>query len=142
MMHSMDHGEGPRELLERFRRAAIDQSVEDLSGLYAVDAVHEFPFNRPGVPARLEGREEIAAFMVTGWRRGALKYENYRTIALHETADPQTIVVEQEAVGRSEAGREFALPNIVVLTVIDGEIAHFRDYVNVLAVNDAVSDSE
>jgi hypothetical protein len=28
---------------------------------------------------------------------------------------------------------EFALPNIVVLTAHDGEIAHLRDYVNILA---------
>lgn len=47
---------GAREVLERFRQAAISQSVDDMSRLYAVDAVHEFPFTRPGLPSRLEGR--------------------------------------------------------------------------------------
>jgi hypothetical protein len=44
------------QILERMRAAAIAQSASELEQLYAVDAVHEFPFNRPGVPSRLGGR--------------------------------------------------------------------------------------
>jgi hypothetical protein len=38
------------EILERFRAAAIAQSASEMGQLYAVDAVHEFPFTRPGLP--------------------------------------------------------------------------------------------
>lgn len=124
---------GPRDVLERLRAAAIDQSVADLRRLYTVDAVHEFPFTRPGLPTRLEGRDEIVNWIAEGWRTSALRYERYRTIAIHTTGDPATIVVEQEAVGR-----DFTLPNIVVLTARDGQIAHLRDYVNVLAAMAAI----
>jgi ketosteroid isomerase-like protein len=127
-----------REILQRFRQAAIEQSVEGMTGLYAVDAVHEFPFTRPGVPARLAGRHEIVDFMVAHWTVSPLKYESYRTLAIHDTADPNTIIVEQEVVGTSSATGPFLLPNIVVLTVSDGQIAHFRDYVNVLAAAEAI----
>ncbi len=34
---------GAREVLERLRRAAISQSADDMSRVYAVNAVHEFP---------------------------------------------------------------------------------------------------
>jgi ketosteroid isomerase-like protein len=121
---------GARDVLERFRRAAIRQSVDDMRRLYAV---HEFPFTRPGVPPRLEGREEIVAFMAARWSSGPLRFDRYRTLAIHDTSDPNTIVVEQEALGTRPAGGPFALPNIVVVTVQDGQITHLRDHVNVLA---------
>jgi ketosteroid isomerase-like protein len=124
---------GPREVLERFRQAAIDQSADDMGRVYAVDAVHEFPFTRPGVPSRLEGRDEILNWIAAGWKANPLKYERYRTLAIHDTNDPETIIVEQEAIGTSASTGEFTLPNIVVLTVRNGQIAHLRDYVNVLA---------
>ncbi|WP_433710640.1 nuclear transport factor 2 family protein [Nocardia sp. CA-084685] len=127
-----------REILQRFRQAAIEQSAEGMTGLYAVEAVHEFPFTRPGVPARLVGRQEIVDFMVANWTVSPLKYESYRTLAIHDTADPNTIIVEQEVVGTSSATGPFLLPNIVVLTVSGGQIAHFRDYVNVFAAGEAI----
>jgi ketosteroid isomerase-like protein len=121
---------GAREVLERFRQAAIGQSADDRSRVYAV---HEFPFTRPGVPSRLEGREEIVGFMAAGWSAGPLKYERYRTLAIYDTGDPDTVIVEQGALGTSASSGEFALPNIVVLTVRNGQIVHRRDYVNVMA---------
>ncbi|QUQ62618.1 nuclear transport factor 2 family protein [Kutzneria sp. CA-103260] len=119
---------GPRAVLEQFRQAVVDQSADALSRLYATDAVHEFPFTRPGLPSRLDGRDEIMRWSTSMWHNNSVRYERYRTRAVHDTADPDTIIVEQEAVGA-----DFALPNIVVLTVRDGQIAHLRDYVNILA---------
>jgi ketosteroid isomerase-like protein len=129
---------GARAVLERYRRAAVEQSVEDLERLYAVDAVHEFPFTRPGLPSRLEGREEIVTWIAGTWQASALKYEHYRTIAIHDTTDPHTIVVEQEAVGTSTTTGDFTLPNLFVLTVRDGRIIRLRDYVNILAAAAAI----
>src|ERR1700722_3900163 len=79
---------GPRELLERLRQAAITQSADDLGRLYALDAVHEFPFTRAGVPSRLTGRDEIVDWIASGWKAYPLKYERYRTLAIHDTSDP------------------------------------------------------
>ncbi len=129
---------GAREVLERFRQAAISQSVDDMSRLYAADAVHEFPFTRPGLPSRLEGRDEIVTWIAAGWKATSLKYERYRTLAIHNTGDPETIIVEQEALGTSTSTGEFALPNIVVLTVYNGQITRLRDYVNIPAAAAAI----
>ena len=129
---------GPHEVLERWRQAAVDQSIDGMTRIYAADAVHEFPFAYPGVPSRLEGRNEIVNWIAAGWQAAPLKYERYRTLAVHDTGDPGTIVVEQEALGTSTVTGEFALPNIVVLTARDGRIAHLRDYVNVLAAAAAI----
>ena len=126
-------GDGPREVLDRWRDAAVRRSQDDMWSLYAVDAVHEFPFAYPGVPTRLEGRDEIVNWMASGWSADVPRYRHYRTLAVHDTSDPGTIVVEQEAVGSTATGGDFALPNIVVLTVRDGRIVRLRDYVDVLA---------
>ena len=109
-----------------------------MSRLYAIDAVHEFPFTAPGVPSRLEGPDAIVNWIAAGWNASRLKYERYRTLAIHDTSDPETIIVEQEAHGTSASTGEFALPNIVVLTVRNGEITRLRDYVNILAAAAAI----
>ncbi|MGW5364598.1 nuclear transport factor 2 family protein [Actinopolymorpha pittospori] len=129
---------GAREVLERLRQASVNRSVDDMSRLYAVDAVHEFPFTAPGFPSRLEGRDEIVNWMTALWTTDTLRYERYRTLATYDTDDPETIIVEQEAVGTSASTGEFALPNIVVLTVRKGQIVRLRDYVNVLAAAAAI----
>jgi ketosteroid isomerase-like protein len=124
---------GAREVLERLRQASISQSADDLSRVYAADAVHEFPFTRPGLPSRLSGRDEIVNWITAGWKAYPLKYERYRTLAIHDTSDPATIIVEQEALGVSASTGEFALPNLVVLTVDHGQIVALRDYVSIPA---------
>ena len=124
---------GAREVLERLRQAAISQSADDMSDLHAADAVHEFPFTRPGLPSRLAGRDEIVSWIAAGWKAYPLRYERYRTLAIYDTSDPGTIIVEQEALGSSAASGEFALPNIVVLTVRHGQISRLRDYANIAA---------
>jgi ketosteroid isomerase-like protein len=128
---------GALEVLERMRKAAITRSAGDMSSVYAVDAIHEFPFARPGVASRMEGRDAIMSFITAFWSTSPLRYERYLTIAIHGTADPDTIVVEQEVEGTSSTTGSFVLPNIMVLRARHGEIAHLRDYANLLAVEEA-----
>ena len=125
--------DGPRELLERLRDATRTQSVEGMRSIYAVDAVHEFPFAFPGVPTRLEGRDEIVGWIAAQWQGGPLRLTGYRTHAVHSTTDPNTIVVEQDALGTNGTDDGIALPNLMVLTARNGQVVHLRDYVNVLA---------
>jgi hypothetical protein len=73
----------------------------DSARVYAADAVHEFPFTCPGLPSRLLGRNEIVSFIAAGWQACPLKYQRYRTLAIHDTSDPETIIVEQEVLGTS-----------------------------------------
>ncbi len=121
------------DVLAGSRRASINRSVADMRRLYSIDAVHEFPFAFPGMPSRLEGRERIVNWIARLWQDNPLTYQRYVTLAIHRTDDPDTIVVEQHAIGTSTITGEFTLPNIQVLTARDGQIVHLRDYVNVPA---------
>lgn len=123
----------PCEILERWRRAAIDQSAESMRDLYAPNAIHEFPFTLPGVRTHLTGRDEIITWISAGWSASDLKYENYRTLSIHETTNPDTIIVEQEVRGTSCTTGDFTLPNLLILTTRNGEIIHLRDYIDTAA---------
>ena len=127
----------PGEVLARVRAAAIARSASEMEQLYAVDAVHEFPFTRPGLPSVLAGRDAIMAFIVAAWS-GPLRYERYRTISAYTTDEPGTVVVQQDVHGTSATTGSFVLPNLVVLTTAGGQIRRFRDFVNILAAFDAI----
>jgi hypothetical protein len=130
-------GEAGR-VLERVRTATIAQSASEMEQLYAVEAVHEFPFTRPGLPSRLVGRDAIMGFVVASWRHGPLRYERYRTISAYATNDPSTVVVQQDVHGTSSTTGSFVLPNLMVLTVVGSEIQYLRDFVNILAAFEAM----
>ena len=125
------------QVLERIRAATMRQSVSEMKQLYAVDAVHEFPFTRPDLPSRLVGRDSIMEFIVASWK-GPLRYQRYQTRFAYTTNDPNTVVVQQDVYGTSSTTGSFILPNLVVLTVAGNEIRHFRDFVNVLAAVEAI----
>jgi ketosteroid isomerase-like protein len=57
----------PRAILRRYQQALVDKSADDLADLYAADAVHELPFLLPGMPDRLEGREQVRAAYRAAW---------------------------------------------------------------------------
>lgn len=132
----LDLGEAGR-VLERVRAAATAQSAGEMGRLYAVDAVHEFPFTRPGLPSRLVGRDGIMEFVVAGWK-GPLRYERYETLSAYTTNDPDTVVVQQDVYGTSSTTGPFVLPNLVVLTVAGREIKRFLDFVNIPAALEAM----
>ncbi|MBO0813008.1 MAG: nuclear transport factor 2 family protein [Microlunatus sp.] len=131
-----DQQTGPLEVFERYRQATLDHSPSAIGELFGEAATLEFPFTRPGLPSRLEGRAAIVEWIGHSW--GSLTYDAYETIAIHTTGDPETIIVEQAAIGTRAGTGDFRLPNIVVFTARAGKIIRLRDYVNVLAALDAI----
>ena len=129
------------ELLRELRSASIAQDAERLAGLYAADGVHEFPFVTPGAPTHIEGRAAIAEFNATVFEHLPFAYAEYRAIGTHQAGDT-VLVVEQEAIGiNTRSGVPFALPNVWVIEVDDqGLIVRLRDYVNPVAVNEALGE--
>ncbi|KAK1178824.1 nuclear transport factor 2 family protein [Streptomyces sp. NBS 14/10] len=123
------------DIVERFHRAMLNKSADDLADLYAVDARHEFPFLFPGLPTCFNGREEIRAGYRAMWGATPVEPEAIRDVAIHETAEAGTVVVEQTVVGAlAPAGRPVTVPGILVIRVRDGLIVHTRDYMDGLGV--------
>ncbi|MFC4053826.1 nuclear transport factor 2 family protein [Actinomadura syzygii] len=118
---------GPREVFARLSAGISAGRWDELAALYAEDAVVVQPFALPPAPPRVDGRAELDRhFRATA--RGPLELRA-RDVVVHETADPEVIVVEFDYDGRvATTGRTFRVANIQVLRVRDGLIVETRDY--------------
>ena len=123
----------PLDLYRHSLRLLLDKDIPGWVGLWADDGVMEFPFAPAAGPRRLEGREAIAAYMRD--YPDHIDLQDFPELRIHETTDPEIIVVEMRGVGRLvETGSAFDMTYIAVVTVRDGRIASYRDYWNPLAV--------
>ncbi|WP_333736268.1 nuclear transport factor 2 family protein [Streptomyces sp. IBSBF 2806] len=123
----------PVDLYRHSLRLLLDKNIPGWVGLWADDGVMEFPFAPDGWPARLEGREAIAAYMRD--YPDHIDLQDFPELRIHETTDPEIIVVEMRGVGRLvETGSAFDMTYVAVVTIRDGRIASYRDYWNPLAV--------
>jgi uncharacterized protein len=90
---------GPREVFARMSEQWLGNAVNPMDSLLADDAVIETPFAPPGKPRRFHGREEFLAFARAGRAALPVRFDECREIAVHDTADPEVIVVEYELAG-------------------------------------------
>ncbi|GHJ44604.1 hypothetical protein Cs7R123_19460 [Catellatospora sp. TT07R-123] len=116
----------PRELFDQRVRLIHANRWHDLAQQYAPDAVVEIPF-APPQPIRLVGREAIAAQLA---RAGTLRLAfAVRDVVVHETADPEVIIVEYGYDLTDPAtGHTAAVDNIQLFRVRDGLITYTRDF--------------
>ena len=129
----------PRDVLARFHRAMYRADADDLADLYAVDAVHEFPLLFPGMPPRLIGRDQIRNTYRAAWAASDAAVDEIRNVVVHETTDPEVIVVEQEVAGTvSTTGRRIDAFGVLVMRVHGGLLVHVRDYLDALTINHAL----
>ncbi|MEV5497509.1 nuclear transport factor 2 family protein [Nonomuraea fuscirosea] len=110
---------------------------EHFLGLMAPDAVIEWPYRLEGRPATLSGRAEIAAFLSA--RGSLISFEEYADLVLHETVDPEVVIVEYTANGTvTGTGAPFTQRVIAVIRVRDGQVVFYRDYINPLPLMKAL----
>ncbi|GGQ31898.1 nuclear transport factor 2 family protein [Streptosporangium pseudovulgare] len=129
----------PADLFRCSLRLLLDKNIPAWVVLWAEDGLAEFPFAPDGWPRRLEGKEAIAAYM--RHYPDHIDLHDFPDLRIHQTTDPQTIVVEMRGVGRLvETGAPFDMTYVVVVTVRDGRIISYRDYWNPLAVQEPGAD--
>lgn len=125
--------EGPREIFSRLMAAVLDYDMDAQADLYAEDGILEWPFAPPGMPRRVEGREAIRELLVPlgeRARQSGRRLRDYDHVMIHETTDPEVIIVEFDVTGESDNGGPYRLSYIQVLRVREGKIVSFRDYWN------------
>ena len=127
-----------REIVEQMLRAGRELDIETVAGLMAPDGYIEWPYRPPGVPARLQGRTQIHSYL-TEAAKGFIKFDEYRNVVVHETTDPEVIIVEYEADGTVVAtGAPFHQTVIAVFRVQNGRVLSYRDYINPLPLMEAL----
>ena len=62
-------------------------------------------------------------------------FDGFRTVVIHDTADPEVIIAEYDLAGTvTTTNRQASASFVLVLRVRDGRIVHLREYQNVLGM--------
>lgn len=105
--------------------------------LMVEDVVTEYVITVPGYPPRIEGRQALAELYRPYGT--ALQLDRCFDLQLYHDAARGTAVMEYAAEGHSVvANRPYANRFVSVITIRDRQIVHWRDYLNPVAVFDAL----
>lgn len=104
------------------------------------DVVLEFPYAPVGRPRRVEGKEAAGEYLRAV--PSQIEFERVTHLDVHQTVDPDTAIIEWAASGHVKStGAPYEMSYVVVLTLVDGKMALYRDYWNPLTVLDAIEAS-
>lgn len=109
---------------------------DDYFDMLADDVVFEYVISVPGYPHRVEGRQTIID-LYSG-------YDSYMTVRsadnlrVYRDPDASVAVLEYEVHGESaQTGRPYDNRFVSIVTIKDGKVAWWRDYLDPVAVFDA-----
>ena len=109
---------------------------EDYFDLLADDVIVEYVISVPGYPRYVKGRQSVIDLYGS--------YDDYMTIHtadnLRVYRDPEAsvVVLEYEVHGQAvQTGRPYNNRFVSIITVKDGKVTHWRDYLDPIAVFDA-----
>jgi uncharacterized protein len=124
----------PREIAEEVTRMVAGEPVV-FADLFAADGVIAYPFAPPGGPGEVVGREAIRAhYSGMGRSRELFVLEGVEA-TIRDTDDPEVVVTEITHYGWSRVtGSPYRLTAIGIIRVRDGEIIHYDDYMNPVAL--------
>lgn len=105
----------------------IDPSAANFIEMMAEDFIMEFPYARPGMQRRIEGRTAVVAYLMTV--AGSVSVDTMDNVVVHQTADPEVVIVEFEAHGRAlKVDEPYVQRYISVIRARGGKMIHFKDY--------------
>jgi ketosteroid isomerase-like protein len=110
---------------------------EHFFDLFAEDVVFECVISVPGYPRRADGRHAVAElYRPYG---ATIVLDRCYDLAVHSDQATGVVVLEYASQGRVvPTGAAYNNRYISVLSIVDRKIAHWRDYLDPLAVFDAV----
>jgi ketosteroid isomerase-like protein len=123
-----------REVWERAHERVREYDLEGFAEMFAADGVMEMPFAPEGISRRLVGREEIRRVLAPAARasrEAGRRILGYSSVVVHQTTDPEVIVVEFDLDGEVTAtGERYRYSYVQVVRVRGGEIVLLRDYID------------
>jgi ketosteroid isomerase-like protein len=125
----------PRDVAELVRQMVAGEGDVVFADLFAADGVMAYPFAPPGTPRELRGRDAIREyFSARAASRDLLRMEGVEAV-IRDTDDPEVVVTEITHHGWSEAtSAPYRFTALGVVRVRDGEIVHYDDYMDPIAL--------
>jgi hypothetical protein len=116
-----------RDVFDRFREYVLGEVPHEL---WAPDVVIEQPFAAGG-PSRIEGRDTFLEITKASREALPVRFEEMRDVVVHDTTDPDKIIVEYTLAGTIlPTGEKASAPFIAVMEVRDGLVRLWREYQN------------
>jgi ketosteroid isomerase-like protein len=110
---------------------------EHFFDLLADDAVFEFVISVPGYPRRVVGRQAVAD-LYRGYG-DVMVLHSADALAVHRDPETSVVVLEYAVHGRAvHTGRAYDNHFVSVITVKDRRVTHWRDYLDPVAVFEAI----
>jgi len=129
----------PHEVFHRMQQQWLGHPAPLTGDDFADDVIIETPFAAPGHQNRFEGKQQFLDFANPQRAAFPVRFDGCRTIAIHDTTDPNTIIVEYELTGTStKTNQQSTAAFISVLTVQHGKITRWREYQNTMAILQAL----
>jgi uncharacterized protein len=105
--------------------------------LLAEDVVFEYVVSVPGYPRRVQGRRAVAE-LYRGYG-SSIVLRSADELAVHRDREASVLVLEYAVHGQAvPTGRPYDNRFVSVITVKEGKVTHWRDYLDPVAVFDAI----
>ena len=109
---------------------------EDYFDLLADDVTFEYIISVPGYPKRVEGRQNIIDLY--GDYDSFLTVRSADNLRVYRDLEASVVVLEYEVHGESvQTGRPYDNRFVSIVTIKDGKVTWWRDYLDPVAVFDA-----
>ena len=109
---------------------------EDYFDLLADDVVFEYIITVPGYPRRVEGRQNLIDLYKD--YDSFMKVSSADNLHVYRDTAASVVVLEYEVHGESaQAGRPYDNRFVSIVTIGDGKVTRWRDYLDPVAVFDA-----
>jgi ketosteroid isomerase-like protein len=107
----------------------VDPAAQNFIEMMSDDFVMEFPYARPGMPTRVEGRAAVLTHLIKVGQ--GVSVDSASNLVVHETADPEVVILEFDGHGVSaKTGEPYEQRYISVIRARGGKMVHFKDYWN------------
>ncbi|MGO9411446.1 MAG: nuclear transport factor 2 family protein [Spirochaetia bacterium] len=132
----------PSDVFKQLHEYVRNYDADGQADIFDANGVWEFPFATGNIPKSIAGKENIRKFGKTGMERSrnaGRKILQYNKLAIHQTDDANTIIVEFELEGEiSQTKARYKIPYIQLLKVINGKIVLLRDYFSMEQLNNVL----
>jgi ketosteroid isomerase-like protein len=109
---------------------------EDYFDLLADDVIFEYVISVPGYPRRVDGRQNVID-LYSGYG-DFMTLHTADNLRVYRDPEASVVVLEYEVHGESvRTGRPYDNRFASIITVKDGKVTHWRDYLDPVAVFDA-----
>jgi ketosteroid isomerase-like protein len=102
------------------------------------DVIVDYVISVPGYPRRVVGREAVAE-LYRNYGATGIVLQSADELAVHRDREASVVVLEYAVHGRvTDTGRAYDNRFVSVITVKDRKVTHWRDYLDPVAVFDAL----